>query len=254
VTAINETTLPINKMNKGHIPVVPTEIIPPPWDEAIEIAKKITPSSDAAISSAHAALHRYAQASWECSFHWFIKLKWNRKHKIPFANEWSKLLEPVGWLLYSLLELCKEAHCQSCEETKNYNHASEWFSLICPEILDRYFFDSKSQCLRKLREDLKVLKDCEEGFKNPYSIEENLHLHRLFTVCINLTINKPQFEKDYLRSKGTKKGKRYVPPGFIQALSTWATELDRNPDLGQEERDRVKAAKLNQKKIDRLSA
>jgi len=216
----------INEMNNAHIPVVPTEIIPPPWDKAIEIAKKITPSSDTAISSTHAALHQRAQAYWECSFHWLYKLKWNRSHKIPFGNECIKQSETMGWLLWSLLELCKEVHLYPCVETKNYNHASDWFSLISQEIPDRFFFNRKSQYLRRLREDLKKLKDG----KNPYSIEENLHFHRLVTVCLKLA-KITEFEKTYLRSKGIKTGRHRIPPGFIQALSTLATELDRNPDI-----------------------
>lgn len=217
-------------MSNAYIPVVPTEIIPPPWDEAIEIAKKITLPPEAAISDAHAAFYRYAQASWECSFHWLYKLKWKRNHKIPFGNECTKQLEPVGWLLWSLLELCKEVHTYRRVETKKYKHASDWFLLISKEILDRYFFDEKSQCLRKLREDLKALKDN----KNPYSIEENLHLHRLATVCCefaNDKKSKPEFGRTYLRSRGIKKGRHRIPPGFIQALSTWATELAQNPDI-----------------------
>jgi hypothetical protein len=128
------------------------------------------------------------------------------------------------------LELCKEVHSYRCVETKNYNHASDWFLLISQEILDRYFFDEKSQCLQKLREDLKALKDT----KNPYSIEENLHLHRLATVCCkfaNDSKGKPEFGRTYLRSRGIKKGRHRIPPGFIQALSTWATELAQNPDI-----------------------
>ena len=217
-------------MNKGDIPLVPTEIISPPWDKAIETAKKITLSPDTAISDAHAALHRYAQASWECSFHWLYKLKWNRKHKIPFGDVCTEVSEPVGWLLWSLLELCKEVHLYSCMETKNYNHASEWFSLICQEILDRYFFDGKSQNLQKLRKDLKALKYSRKEFQNPYSTEENLHLHRLATVCRKLATD-TEFNKIYLRSKGIKVGRHLTPPGFIQALSTWATELDQNHDI-----------------------
>jgi hypothetical protein len=215
-------------MKKADIPLVPTENIPPPWNKAIEIAKKITLPPEAAISDDCAAFYRRAQATWECWFHWLYKLKWNRSHNIPFGNECTKPLEPAGWLLWSLLELCDKVHAHPCPETKNYNHACDWFSSISQEILYRYFFDGKSQGLQKLREDLKVLKTS----KSPYSIKENLHFHRLFTASFELARDyKTKFEKTYLRSRGMKKGKHRTPPGFIQALSTYATELDRNPDL-----------------------
>ncbi len=218
-------------MKKVEIPLVPTENIPHPWGKAIEIAKKITLPPEAAISKAYAALYKYAQANWECSFHWLYKLKWKHKHKIPsFGDVCTEVSEPVGWLLWSLLELCEEVHRRHCVETKNYNHASDRFPLICQEILCRYFFDEKSQGLQKLRKDLKALKNSEEEFQNPYSTEENLHLHRLATVCRKLATDW-EFERTYLRSRGMKIGRHPTPPGFIQALSTWATELDQNPEI-----------------------
>jgi hypothetical protein len=218
----------INEMSNTYIPLVPTKLIQPPWNEAIEIAKKIILPPEAAISDDYAAFYQRAQAVWECAFHWLYKFEWKHNHKIPFGDECTKPLEPLGWLLWSLLKLCEKVYTYPCTEKENYKHPSDWFSQVCLEILDRYVFDGKSQCLQKLREDLQVLKTS----KSPYSIEENLHFHRLFTACFELAPDsKTKFEKTYLRSRGMKIGRRRTPPGFIQALSTWATELDRNPDL-----------------------
>lgn len=214
----------------SSITLVPVTLLDPPWDEAIEAAQKITPPPDTAISSAHAASYEYALAIWHCSMHWLYKLKWNRQHKIPFGAKCTKPMEPFGWLLWSLLELCKEAHWYGCDETKTYNHASEWFSLTSQEIRKLYLWNgNKSEILQKLRQHLKILKDC----KNPYSLEENPHLYRLVAMSLKLAAN-PQlseFERVYLRSKGKKNGNNLIHPGFIEALSTWATEVDRNPNL-----------------------
>jgi hypothetical protein len=214
----------------NSIPLVPVTMINPPWDEAIEAAQKITPPPDTAISSAHAASHKYAKAIWLCSCHWLYKLKWNRQHKIPFGVKGSKPLEPLGWLLWSLLELCKEVHSYPCNQTKTYSHASEWFGQISHEIRELYLWNgNKSEILQKLRQDLKKLKACE----NPYSLEKNPHLYRLVAMSLKLAANPqyPEFEQVYLRSEGKKKGRCIKHPGFIQALSTWATEVDRNPNL-----------------------
>ncbi|MUG91090.1 hypothetical protein F7734_00665 [Scytonema sp. UIC 10036] len=86
--------------------------------QVLNAVNKLVPSLQSVESAIQRPLSlgekQIVSRAFECQrigIHWFIKLEWHSKYKIPASKEIAKLIKPRGELLQQIFSLCKNVHC-----------------------------------------------------------------------------------------------------------------------------------------------
>jgi hypothetical protein len=176
----------MNQTNK-RVQLVPIVKIPPPddtvWALAINSVQKpfvplLIPNP---LVEKHLAIN---EALWIVALHWVFRKKWCKRHKIPANRAATKAVEPLGELLFRILELCIQCHAVLPAGSNPYGNAAVWFDLIVWETKRGDFAEilsphesgqGKNKHARKIWKDVKSLK---EDWENPNAPESDPHTHK----------------------------------------------------------------------------
>jgi len=76
---------------------------------------------------------------WEVAAHWYIKLEWDSRYKIPFKQPIVRATKEHGLYLKALFRLCEVCHSRQQavlgDKALPYANAAEWFRDIYKELL-----------------------------------------------------------------------------------------------------------------------
>jgi hypothetical protein len=147
------------KTNWTLVPALP--FIPEPdWNiwfnklenPVYEIPCKLTPTEKVLLGM--------TEGEWLIVFHFVIKKKWLKKHKIPIKPKEAKIFEPKGTYWYWLLELCIQLHITQWGHA--YDNAGHWFFCLANErrgsnlkgfdSIFQYYTTEKSQDLENQKD------------------------------------------------------------------------------------------------------
>lgn len=163
---------------------------------------------------------------WHCldacdmMLHWVVKLKWDKKYKIPGKQSYVRAVKPWGQFSYCLLELCIQCHAGMGYKAAGYPDAAVWFRYVWLDCVKTDVVrtmrlilpvkDDKTVRLAEMRQEASVLRNDE----NPYDPIQQPHLHHLIKCSLKLA-RLPNFEKQYWKP-------------YIRALTTCATQMHSN--------------------------
>lgn len=161
-------------------------------------------------------------ALWKVSSEWLIRKKWIPRQKISANRSITKAVEPLGELLYRLLEVCIQSHSFLPADTP-YRNAAQWFQAVAFEMKKHDFNEitlmperkgsGKMQYVRSIRTDIKALKD----WNNPNDSQKDPATYALVEAGLAIAEKSDSFMIDYWKP-------------LLRAYTSWATELDRNSD------------------------
>jgi hypothetical protein len=175
------------------------------------------------LNPSYAAFYISQELGWDCALNWLYKKKWNKKHKHPYQHirDLYKATEPLGALLRSTFDLCVELHQHSNGSTNDYVRGSQWFAYVASELRYISFFYATQP------DSVKLLRKISQAFRYPDTktpIEGGFpHLSRLMKASADVRRAYPDFASVFLLATG--KSKRQKHPGFVSALSAWASVL-----------------------------
>ena len=206
--------------------VLTTYKIPPPDDILYGSAIASIQNSHTTLSIFEPSIQHQLginQALWKVSAEWLIKKKWISRQKISANRSVSKATEPLGELLYRILELCIQCHTFLPADTP-YRNAAHWFQAVVSEM-KKFDFEKitstsegngsgKMQYVKSIRADIKSLKT---DWKNPNNPQEDPATYELVKVGLAMAEPSDCFMTDYWKP-------------LLRAYTGWATELDRNTD------------------------
>ncbi|MHC5771321.1 MAG: hypothetical protein ACYTXI_38320 [Nostoc sp.] len=155
--------------------------------------------------------------------HWLVQKKWSTKHKIPAPKQISNVAEPLGKLLFHLLELCAQCHLAASAANINLRHknAWNWFVTIFWEIkgasLSKIETEEigKAESIQTHRQ--KIIKPLEKGV-NPISSIAQPNLKSLLDVAQSLAKSSNTFDRDYWKP-------------FLKEYKKWVTHCDREKNI-----------------------
>lgn len=83
---------------------------------------------------------QYVDISYVIALHWFIKLEWNSRHKIPFSRNITSLYKTKGIVLCNLFRLIERCFSgmslfYSKQIDCNISNPAEWFSAVIFESM-----------------------------------------------------------------------------------------------------------------------
>jgi hypothetical protein len=153
---------------------------------------------------------RYAIYCLKISLHWMIKLECKSKHKIPAKRSVAQPLKPQGKWLGNIFLLCGHVHSRQSLVNLSlpYNHAIEWFIIICCEFRDDIISEvltssrnnssssgnSKGQFVKERLADLHKVNN---GVNPLKEIETMPHFSLLIDSAITLSERHDVFSKRY---------------------------------------------------------
>jgi len=137
------------------------------------------------------------------ALHWWVRKKFDPRHKIPGKRKQNKATEPFGELLASTWELCVQLHARQFGQS--YPNAAAWFRYVLGEfkrnliaLMIRNFNEQMSvrAIAQKSRENsIDVLRRGE----NPVDPILCPHLHRLIKAALTQRDRDPKFDSLYWR-------------------------------------------------------
>lgn len=184
----------------------------------------------------------YREHLWRIALHWFIKLKFDPKHKIPGQKKHRELMKPHGELLKAQYDLCVQIH-PFLGEKPPYANAGLWFFAICAEsqlhaissIIEPQqkpegfsgknkkvlLADSPKEAgLSQQKTVAQMLAAKENPWPNWRDSKWANALGLLIETSIKVCEAAPAIEQQYWKP-------------FQKAYSAWIRDLDRNPGWGQ---------------------
>lgn len=173
------------------------------------------------VNSAQLQLIHAQWVYWITSLHWVYKKKFDSKHKMPFCRKASKILEPIGEILYRALILIEQLHLYDNQgiKAKHTNHwgffahcSIELFSLCLGD-----WTDGKTGKIKQLRATTKALR----AEINPFP--ENSALHELIDCSFRLYSDHP--------TSGLIDSLLFSKNGLIAAIATYASFLNTSGDI-----------------------
>lgn len=227
-------------MNKLSKELVLHEISGLRWGEAFSNCS--CPALTQKVDPARQTLLVYQQEQWKIALHWFVRLKFDPKHKIPGKKIHRELMQPKGRLLVSLYELCIQSHPQLKRflgHVPPYIDGEIWFLAVCSDIqlqtisavVNHWGVDdspkgrsrknANAKCSPKeaAHESERQVVRMLASEQNPWKDGDSQALELLMDVAIALNKKSPAFEKQY-----------WEP--FRKAYSVWLRDRERNPNWG----------------------
>lgn len=203
--------------------VLTTYKIPPPDDVIFGLTIDSIQKSHTALCIFDSPLqHQISinESLWKVGIEWLVKKKWIPRQKVSGNRSAIKAVEPLGELLYRILEVCIQSHGFS-PASAPYRNAAHWFQSVAFEM-KRFDFNEltskserkgtgKKQYVKSVRDDIKALKER----KNPNDPETDPASFALTEAGFAMADTSDRFDTDYWKP-------------LIRAYSAWATELDKN--------------------------
>ncbi len=134
------------------------------WNTCFNRLEKPVYEIPCSLTPTEKVLLAMLEAEWLIVFHWVIKKKWIKKHKIPIKPKLAKLFEPKGTYWYWILELCLQLHATQWGNA--YDNAGHWYVCLANErksvdveafnSILQYYKSGKDQDLKKADESEKV--------------------------------------------------------------------------------------------------
>ena len=198
------------------------------WDTCFYLLENPIFELPCCLSPAEKKLLAMLEAEWLIVFHWVIKKKWLKKHKIPIKPKPAKLFEPKATYWYWVLELCIQLH--TFQKDSTYKNAGDWFKALVNErkSINLASFDSiveleeteerksawsgeKESVIKAEKHLIGALRKSE----NPFDASFYPHHYNLFQTALQLKDTSDQF-----------RGEFWNP--FLTAYSQWIESLRAN--------------------------
>ena len=147
---------------------------------------------------------------YNLALHWVVKLKWDKRYKIPYPRKVAEIMKPFGNLLYRYAELCIQ--CHGFLTPNPYPTSASWFGNLIRESQVNTIFKphspSKTKTLKDRRQTINIIVDA----GNPISKQDAPHEWQLIETSLKFDRG-TNFDKDFLKP-------------FIQAYRGWLTTTD----------------------------
>lgn len=198
------------------------------WDTCFNLLESPIFELPCSLSPAEKKLLAMLEAEWLIVFHWVIKKKWLKKHKIPIKPKQAKLFEPKATYWYWVLELCIQLH--TFQKDSTYKNAGDWYKELVNErrAINLESFDSiielgdvensKRAWLGEKQSVIEAEKRLIGALRqstNPFNAKSYPHHHSLFKLALRLKNRSEQFRRDFWQP-------------FLSAYSKWIESLRTN--------------------------
>ena len=214
------------------------------WNTCFNLLENPIFELPCSLSPAEETLLAMLEGEWLIVFHWVIKKKWLKKHKIPGKPMLAKLFEPKATYWYWVLELCIQLH--TFQKENSYQNAGDWYKALVNErkAINLKSFDSivasketeetksawsgekesveteerKSAWLGEKESVIKAEKHLIGALRkseNPFDVSFYPHHHNLFQTALQLKDSSDQFRSEFWNP-------------FLTAYSGWIESLRAN--------------------------
>ncbi len=115
--------------------------------------------------------------------HWLIKLRWNSKHKVPYATKGLKdAHKPFGEVYKGVATIIQDCHFRQFGYSRDYTHPVQWFAGILSEnAIEGTFQGNKTEGIKHLQATTKKLR----SYENPFDQEREPHTWKFAQTAID---------------------------------------------------------------------
>jgi len=192
----------------GAIAIAPDSFsFPPVEPDPQEVAIAVTGLQTEAIVTRELddrfAAIAIVEDEFRLALHWWVRKKFDPRHKIPGKRKQNKAAEPFGELLASTWELCVQLHARQFGQP--YPNAATWFRYVLGEFkqnsiaLTIHNFDGQMAVRAIAQKSRENSIDVLRRGENPVDPQLSPHYHRLIEAALTQRDRDPKFNSLYWR-------------------------------------------------------
>ncbi|WP_375449051.1 hypothetical protein [uncultured Nostoc sp.] len=145
--------------------------------------------------------------------HWFIRIRWDGRHKIPLEKTNKNLFKAQGILYNYVANMAMECHFRGTSESLCYKTPVHWFTgVLLEDILYAKEVCNKTEAIKEAKQCNRMLRK----YENPFCKETQPNCWRLMESSINWALN----------YEGAKEFKK-IWYGFLKARSEAVLDLQK---------------------------